>query len=171
MITPDQMQEMQALQNSQAQPQQQYAQPQQQQYQDPGLSPEEIHAAKMALGVDKMEEQVQQMQQLARETTRENLKATVLNKYKRVPAEALQKELERVKELDPVWYEQMIDSPVGMDQLVRGLEANIKPKNVPDNVTDSGDQGDPAETPIEKLKKGNLSGDALFMTLGDMQLS
>jgi hypothetical protein len=172
-MTTQQLEEMQALQNGQyaQQQQQQPQQMQQQAPQDAPLSPEEIQAAKTALGVDKMEQQVQQMQQIARESTRENLKSTVLNKYKRVPAEALNKELERVKEVDPVWYEQMIDSPIGMDQLVRGLEANIKPKNSPDNVTDSGDQGDPQETAYEKIKKGNLSGDALFLTLGEMQLS
>jgi len=149
-----------------------YGQPQYQQQQQPELSLEEQKAeARKLLGVDEMEKQLNLIKENARIQSQQTRKDLVMKRYD-ISSDDLEKELTKVKEADPVWYEQLIDSDIGMDQVAKGMRANQKPTNKPDDVIDSGGGGgEPQSDVIAKVRKGGLSGDNMFMTLGEMQLS
>lgn len=173
-LTPEEIAEMQAQQNQNAGGQQQQQQPAQQQQQQPAPEPsseEQVAEARTMLGMDEMQTTLNQIQENARLTAQGTRMDLMSKKYDIAP-DALTKELESIKAVDPVWYEQMIDSDLGMEQVAKGMRTNTKPSNVPDDVIDSGGGGGVGDSDtVAKVKKGGLKGDAMFMTLGEMQLS
>lgn len=174
-LTPEQVAQMQQSQQQNAGGGQPPLDPMQQQQlpmeQEPTLEEQKAEARTM-LGVDEMQKQLNIIQENARMTAQVTRKDLMKKKYE-ISGDDLDTELAKIKETDPVWYEQMLDSDVGMEQVAKGMRANTKPTNVPDDVLDSGGGGggEGASDSIAKVKKGGLKGDNMFMTLGEMQLS
>ena len=179
-LTPEQIAEMQAQQqqNAGGQQQQQQQPPMQQQQAPMGQPPvepsadEQVAEARTMLGMDEMQTTLNQIQENARLQAQGTRLDLMAKKYEIAP-DALTKELEAIKAVDPVWFEQMIDSDIGMEQVAKGMRTNTKSANVPDDVIDSGGGAGGAgdNDAVAKVKKGGLKGDNMFMTLGEMQLS
>ncbi len=164
MLTPEQIQQMQQEPTEQPPVQQPVQQPQQPEQ----LPPEAIEEAKKMLGLDNVEQKIAEIEAQREEAKRKAIRAELAGKYKEVPGEAIDKELEKIKEKDPTLYETITGSEEGMEMLYARAQANMEPQEKPDDITDSSDQQSPEDDALKRIKEGKSSGEKFFMDLGTL---
>lgn len=156
---PQQMQQPDPSQMQQGQPQPQMQQPEQQPQPEP--APEDIEQAKKILGVDGMQQQLEQL-------VAQNVRETVSKKYPDVPFELVEKEIEKVAAIDPNFAKAMKTTPDGLEMAYRSAMASYKPQEKPDNLTEGEGGSGQNDNPIEEAV---MKGEADDVGLGDYILS
>lgn len=136
--------------------------------QAPEQQVDEITLAKQALGLDKHEQLVQQMQAQMQEANNNAMFKEVSSNYKDVDANIIQEELKKISETNPQMAETLRTNKDGLDMLFKKVIAERKSPNEPDEITDSGDAGvgSIGSDITKKLKDGT----ATEVELGDFIL-
>lgn len=143
-----------ALQAQQAQMQQAAPAPQ------PGQELDEIEQAKQLLGLDQTQAAIQTMEQKLQELELEKTAAQLQAKYPDVPKEAVEKEIERMKNADPNFAESLKNNPAGLEMIYRAARAELSPKDKPDQLTDDGGSGGAGgEEGLEEIVKSGKADD------------
>ncbi len=156
-MTPEQMM---AMQQQQMMPPQQPmpTQPQQPQQPEPQGEPD-IEEAKKMLGIDQTQEALAQMQEKMKELEIEKTKSAVGAKYPDIPFDAVEKEIEKVKAINPQLADAMLTNPDAMEIAYKAVQASIKPQEEPDKITDGDGNGDADQNSEleERIKKGQAN--------------
>jgi len=137
----------------------QYTQPQQPMQPAPtGQNPDEIELAKKLLGLDELQRQAQEAQEKLRQLEEERTKSVVMQKYPDVPMDLVEKEIEKVAQINPQLAENMKLNPDLMEMAVKAVLASVKPQQQPDNITQGDSAGDtsPDDELVEKVRKGEV---------------
>jgi len=130
----------------------------QQTLQNPNATPDEVVIAKQILGLDHLEQTIQQLQQQQMELQRERTKAQIQQMYPNVPFDLVEKEIEKVKQINPTLAEQMQYNPQLMEIAVKAVLADIKPNQQPDKITEgAGSAETPQDDLADKIKKGEAN--------------
>jgi hypothetical protein len=138
--------------------------------QQPQANPEdEIEFAKKILGIEEIQKQALQAQQELQKIKEERTKQVVLSKYPNVPADLVEKEIEKVSQVNPQLAEAMKTNPDLMEMAVKSVLASIKPNEQPDNITKG--EGANDTTPQDELAEKVRKGEADPITLGDYILN
>jgi len=140
----------------------------QQTLQNPNATQDEVEMAKKILGLDQLEQTIQQLQQQQLELQRERTKAQIQQMYPNVPFDLVEKEIEKVRQINPTLAEQMQYNPQLMEIAVKAVLADIKPTQQPDKITEgAGSSENPQDDLADKIRKG----EANEIGLGDYILS
>lgn len=154
-LTPEQMAMLQ--QQAMQQPVTQQTMPQQPMAQQQEVDP--VEEAKRMLGLDAQQQALQQMQEKLAEMEAQKAWAEIGAKYPDVPKDAVEKELENLKQIDPTADK----NPIAIEMAYKAAIAASKPKEKPDNLTQSAGGGTGGESIEEAVK----SGKANDFTLGE----
>ncbi len=144
-----QMQDQNMVMQDQAMMQQQ--QQVQQMQQQPAMQPpgDPVAEAKAMLGLDKIEEYMQQ-------TTMKAIQSEMKAKYPEVSEESVKAELSRIEKDDPALAAAMMKSAQGLETVYKAIVAQAKPKDTPDDITDSAGNA-VGDTLDRKIKSGKAS--------------
>ena len=92
------------------------------------------------------------------ELQRERTKAQIQQMYPNVPFDLVEKEIEKVKQINPTLAEQMQYNPQLMEIAVKAVLADIKPNQQPDKITEgAGSAETPQDDLADKIKKGEAN--------------
>ncbi len=155
-LTPEQMA---ALQQQMMMQQQQAAAPQTPPAQEPPAEGDPVEEAKKMLGLDAQQQALQQMQEKLAEMEAQKAWAEIGSKYPDVPKDAVEQELEKLKQLDPTADK----NPLAIEMAYKAAIASSKPQEKPDNLT----QGAGGGIGGENLEDAVKSGKADDFTLGE----
>ena len=116
----------------------------------------DIEEAKKMLGIDQTQEALAQMQEKMKELEIEKTKAAVGAKYPDIPFETVEKEIEKVKAINPQLAEAMLTNPDAMEMAYKAAQASIKPQEEPDKILDGEGNGDADQNSDleDKIKSG-----------------
>lgn len=129
---------------------------------------DEISLAKQALGLDQYEQQIQTMQAQMQESQNKAMFNEVSSANKDVDPALVQAELTKIEQANPQLAQMLRTTKDGLDMLFKKVVSEMKPKESPDEITDSGDAGSNANSDIDKKIK---SGTASEVDLGDFILA
>ncbi|MGE4510077.1 MAG: hypothetical protein AB7D43_03140 [Sulfurimonadaceae bacterium] len=136
---------------------------------------DEISLAKQALGLDQYEQQMQttqtQMQAIQAQMQESQNKAMfneISSANKDVDPALVQAELTKIEQANPQLAQMLRTTRDGLDMLFKKVVSEMKPKESPDEITDSGDAGSNANSDIDKKIK---NGTASEVDLGDFILA
>jgi len=121
-------------------------------------SPDDIEMAKKLLGLDQLQQQAQEAQQKLRELEIERTKAQIAQKYPNVPIDLVEKEIEKIGQVNPQFAESMQTNPMLMDIAVKSVLASVKPQDKPDTITQGNGSANtsPEDDLTNKVKKGQV---------------
>ena len=126
----------------------------------PGQELDEIEQAKQLLGLDQTQAALQSMEQKLQQLELEKAEAQMRAKYPDVPPEAVEKEIERMKNADPNFAESLKNNPAGLEMVYRAARAELNPKEKPDQLTDDGGSGGAGgEEGLEEIVKSGKADD------------
>ena len=123
-------------------------------------SPEDLEQAKKLLGLDAVE---QELRELKIEKTRQ----AMASKYPDVPYELVEKEIEKVKAVNPALAESMLTNPDAMELAYKAAIASMMPKEQPDQILEGQGGGAADDNMEERIAKGEADD----FTLGEYILS
>ena len=123
--------------------------------------PEDIEEAKKLLGVDGLQNTLEQL-------VADRVKESVSAKYPDVPYDIVEKEIEKVAKIDPNFAKAMRTTPEGMEMAYRSAKAAYKPQEKPDNLTEGEGGGGQNDDPTEDLVRQGKADD---FTLGNYILN
>ena len=123
-------QQAQQMQQAQMQPPQQEMQPQRQ------VPPQEedLESVKSMLGIDEAQKQLEQMREKMAAIEADKAKAEVSAKYPDVPYELVEKEIEKVRAINPDLADAMLINPDAMEMAYKAVKAELKPQEEPDKL-------------------------------------
>lgn len=99
-----------------------------------------------------------QMQQMQQEMTNNAIFNDVSSNFKDVPVEEVEKALATMETTNPAMAQMMRSDSNGLSMMFQQVQSQMKPKETPDEITDSGDAGDTGLGDFnQKLKDGNAS--------------
>lgn len=128
---------------------------------------DELEEAKKLLGLDEAQQKMMEMEQKLKEIEMEKTKQAVSSKYPDIPFDLVEKEIEKVKEINPQLAETMLTNPDAMELAFRAVQASIKPQEKPDNILEGEGGGAGDDTIVDKIK----NGEADDFTLGEYILN
>ena len=124
---------------------------QQQQAVDP------VAEAKAMLGLDKIEEQMMAQTAAMEAQKMQAIQSEMKSKYPTVSEDAVNKEIERIAESDPVLADAMRKSANGLETVYKAIIASSKPVETPDDHIDSSGTGGVNQSLEQKIKNGSAS--------------
>jgi len=145
--------------NDQQQDTQQYAQQAQPQVQ-PQVQPtqdDEVQMAKQALGLDIYEQQLEAMKSQLEQSRENAIFKEVSSQFEDVPPEEVEKEIKEMSEKNPQMANVIKSDKDGLEMLFKKVQSEMKPKEKPDEITDSGDAGGEVDDLSKKIKDGTAS--------------
>jgi len=137
-------------------------QPQQQeQYQ----SMDEIQMAKEALGLDRYEQQISNIQAQLQQSANQAMLNEMSTKYKDVPISEVQKAMQNLAVSNPQMHQLVQTSKDGLEMLFKSIHGEMSPKETPDEMLDGGVSGT-----ISDFSKKLKNNTATEIDLGDFIL-
>lgn len=118
---------------------------------------DDVQMAKEALGLDAYEQQLQAMQAQLAESNQKAMFNELSSQYKNVPIEEVNKALAELEQTNPQMAQMMKSDKSGLDLMFKKVQAEMKPTETPDEITDSGDAGGEMSDFNKKLKDGTAS--------------
>lgn len=118
---------------------------------------DELASAKEALGLDKTEQTMSDMQNQMNTMMEDGLKQTMANKFPNIPYEIVEKEIAKVEAINPEFAASMRTTQQGMEMAYKTAQASITPKEKPDNLTDGESGGGQGEDIVETIRNGKAN--------------
>lgn len=148
--------ELQPMQPTQPAPQMQQPQQVQPEPQPMQPEPDELEQAKKLLGLDAVEQELKELKM-------EKTKQVLSSKYPDVPFELVEKEIEKVKAVNPALAESMLTNPDAMELAYKAATASMLPKEKPDEILEGQGGGAADDNMEERIAKGEADD----FTLGE----
>jgi hypothetical protein len=118
---------------------------------------DEITLAKEALGLNVYEQQLQSLQAQIEASNQKALFNEMATNYTNVPTDKVQEAIAKIAETNPQMAQMMQTTREGMELAFKKVQSEMKPKESPDEISDSADAGAVGGDFQSKLKNGRAS--------------